>query len=73
MNDVFNSAAANWRFGATAAVTLRKRKCVIERLSPATTVVEAAAIAKPKNVRQLVRHTYNSNDKRQTLYNWERL
>ena len=35
--------AYNWRFGATAAVTPRKRQCVNERLSPAETVVEAAA------------------------------
>gem|GEM_PF-3676735 len=30
-----NSAAANWRIGATAAVTPQKRQCEIERLSPA--------------------------------------
>jgi len=35
--------AYNERFGATAAVTPQKRLCVIERLSPATKVVEAAA------------------------------
>jgi len=29
------SAAANWRFGATAAVTPQKRQCENERLSPA--------------------------------------
>jgi hypothetical protein len=34
---------ANWRFCATAAVTPLERKCEIGRLSPATTVVEAAA------------------------------
>ena len=30
-----NSPAANGRFGATAALTPRKRQCVDERLSPA--------------------------------------
>ena len=35
--------AANERFGATAAVTPQKMLWEIERLSPATKVVEAAA------------------------------
>jgi hypothetical protein len=35
--------ALNLRFGATAAVAPRKVLWVIERLSPATKVVEAAA------------------------------
>jgi len=37
------TAAYNGRFGATAAVCPQKRQCEIERLSPAETVVEAAA------------------------------
>ena len=40
----------NMRFGATAAVTPRKRQCIDERLSPAWTVVEAAAAPSRQNV-----------------------
>jgi len=40
---VWNATAYNKRFGATAAITPQKILCGIERLSPATKVVEAAA------------------------------
>ena len=38
----WDATAYNWRFGAMAAVTPRKRQCLIARLSPAASSVEAA-------------------------------
>jgi hypothetical protein len=40
--------AYNWQFGAMAAVTPRKWKWEIERLSPAETLVEAATAPSPQ-------------------------
>jgi len=42
--------AANWRFDTTAAVTPRKRPWEIERLSPASMVVEPPPAASRSDV-----------------------
>jgi len=59
--------AANWRFGATAAVTPQKRQCGNERLYPAGSVVEAATtpsrldvVCKPAKARW--KHTENDRE-----------